>query len=307
MAVQSSNTILMIEPVAFAYNAETAVNNFFQKHDDVPADQIQQHALNEFKALVKLLENKGIRVVVEKDTPEPHTPDSIFPNNWISFQEDNRVALYPMFAANRRLERRLDIIQKLEEYGFHISQMVDYSVYEKENKFLEGTGSMVFDRKNRIAYAALSERTNETLFSWFCADFGYRPVSFSALQTVENERMKVYHTNVMMCVADQYAVVCLKSIDNKQEREAVKQSLIGTGKEIIEITEKQMHCFAGNMIQVKNTDGNLFLVMSRSAYDSLDNVQLNKLQKYNELIVTAIPTIEKYGGGSVRCMMAEVF
>ncbi len=307
MFSQITDTILMVEPVAFGFNAETAVNNYFQQNDHSSEDEIQAAALLEFSNMVKLLRDKGIKVIVVPDTLEPHTPDSIFPNNWISFQKDNRVAMYPMFAPNRRVERRLDIVEKVIGHGFNISQMVDYSVYENENRFLEGTGSMIFDRANRIAYAGLSPRTDEELFHWFCNDFGYQPVTFAATQPVNNERLPVYHTNVMLSVAEQYVVVCMDSIENPGEKNTLIDHFKHTGKELIEINIEQMQQFAGNVLQLKNENDEHYLVISQSGYDSLTEQQIQKLSSYNELIVVPVPTIEKLGGGSVRCMIAEVF
>jgi hypothetical protein len=212
-----------------------------------------------------------------------------------------------MYAENRRAERRSDILDLLGNTGHKISGIVDYTDYENQNLFLEGTGSMILDHQNGIAYAALSDRTNKELFLQFCKDFDYSPLYFGANQTVDSKRLPIYHTNVMMCISDRYAVVCLQAIDNTEERDAVALSFTKNGKEIVEISEAQMHCFAGNMLQVENKDGVHFLVMSKSAYDSLNKVQVERLSSFNELIPIAIPTIEKYGGGSVRCMMAEVF
>lgn len=304
---QITDTILMIEPVAFGFNAETAVNNYFMQKDKLPAAEIQSDALSEFRNMVKTLRENGINVIVVPDTAEPHTPDSIFPNNWISFQKDNRVAMYPMFAENRRAERRIDIVEKVIGHGFNISQMVDYSVYEKENRFLEGTGSMIFDRTHRVAYAALSPRTDEGLFQWFCNDFGYRPVTFRATQLVGDEWLPVYHTNVMLSVAENFAVVCLESIHDNAEKRMLTEQLQQTGKEIVEISLEQMGQFSGNVLQIKNTEGERFLVISESGYNALDEIQKNRLASFNKLIVIPVPTIEKYGGGSVRCMIAEVF
>ena len=307
MFSQITDTILMIEPVAFGFNAETAVNNYFQQTDHYSENEIQEAALSEFTNMVTLLRNKGINVIVVPDTLESHTPDSIFPNNWISFQKDNRVAMYPMFAVNRRAERRLDIVEKVIGHGFNISQMVDYSVYENENRFLEGTGSMIFDRANRIAYAGLSPRTDEELFRWFCNDFGYQPVTFTATQPVNNQKLPIYHTNVMFSLAEQYAVVCMESIENIDERNTLSAHLQRTNKEIIEISIEQMQQFAGNVLQLKNENDERFLVISQSGYASMNEQQIQKLSSYNELIVVPVPTIEKLGGGSVRCMIAEVF
>jgi hypothetical protein len=302
----STSTLLMIEPVAFGFNHQTAGNNFFQQPDNRLALNVQQEALKEFNRMVALLEKEGIDLIIVKDTQEPHTPDSIFPNNWISFHDDGRVALYPMFAENRRLERRLDLLPLLEEKGFTIREVVDYSPFEKEGRFLEGTGSMVLDRKNRVAYAALSERTDKGLFLKFCEDFHFTPCLFTANQTVGGKRLPIYHTNVMMCVGDRYAVVCLDSIDDETERQSVVQSLSDSRKEIIAITEKQMGQFAGNMLQIENRKGEKFLAMSESAFHSLTEQQINQLNAYNKIIRIPVPTIEKQGGGSVRCMILEL-
>ena len=307
MEKQLTDTILMIEPVAFGFNEDTAQNNFFQQQDCTPENIIQQKALSEFSAMVRQLRDKDIQVIVVKDTIVPHTPDSIFPNNWISFHQSGNVVVYPMFAKNRRMERRSDIIQTVADTGFKIAGIIDYSDYENCNCFLEGTGSMVLDRTNRIAYAALSERTDKALFEQFCNEANYRAVSFVANQTVDQLRLPVYHTNVVLCVAEEFVVICFDCIDNPDEINVLRTNFANTGKEIISITEKQMHSFAGNMLQVMNREGKKFLVMSQAAFDVLELSQIESLRKYNEFIVVAVPTIEKYGGGSVRCMMAEVF
>ncbi|MDO9153186.1 MAG: arginine deiminase-related protein [Paludibacter sp.] len=307
MEKQNAKTVLMIEPVAFGYNAETAVNNFFQQQADIHPTQIQQFALDEFNEMVKQLQTKGIEVIVVKDTLEPHTPDSIFPNNWVSFHEEGCMVIYPVFAMNRRMERCINIIQKINESGFQHSKSYDYSPFENKNQFLEGTGSMVLDRVNKITYAALSERTSNKMLLRFCGDFGYFPVVFNAFQTVGNRRLPIYHTNVMLCIADKYAVICIDSIDKIEEREKIINSILQSGKTIIDITEKQMSSFAGNMLQLQNKKGEKLLVMSASAFQSLENNQINNLRSFNELVIIPVPIIEKYGGGSVRCMMAEVF
>ncbi|HZK68291.1 MAG TPA: arginine deiminase-related protein [Paludibacter sp.] len=307
MEKQTTHTILMIEPVAFGFNEQTAVNNHFQQNDNATGQDVQSKALAEFNELVVKLQSKGIEVIVVKDTIEPSTPDSIFPNNWISFHADGRVALYPMYAPNRRAERRTDILHLLTDKCIQSVDIVDYTPWEKVNRFLEGTGSLILDRQHKIAYAAISERTDHAMFIQFCEDFYYHPVCFIANQTKDNNRLPIYHTNVMMCVAEQYAVVCLNAIDNECKRKVVVDALVVTNKEIIEISEAQMSCFAGNMLQVENKEGKQFLVMSQSAHNSLTQNQIERLTFYNEIITAAIPTIEKYGGGSVRCMMAEVF
>ena len=307
--MQTTSNVLMIEPIAFGFNAETAQNNYFQQNDDTPEAKIQANALCEFRNMVNMLRDKGINVIVEKDTLEPHTPDSIFPNNWVSFHSCGRVILYPMCAVNRRPERREEILKRIEQEGFFIKEKIDLTGYEKEEspEFLEGTGSMILDRENHIAYACLSQRTNRHLFELFCREMEYRPVMFSSFQSVDNKRLPIYHTNVMMCVANKYVVICLDTIDDKEERQAVEHSIKDSGKEIIEISESQMHQFAGNMLQVSNSMGESFLVMSDSAYCSLREDQIETIEKYNQIIHPAIPTIEHYGGGSARCMIAEVF
>lgn len=307
MSKQTSNTILMIQPVAFGFNEQTALNNYFQKKDSASESTIQEQALSEFNTMVEKIRSKGVNVIVFEDTPETHTPDSIFPNNWISFHDNGYLGLYPMCAENRRLERRVDILHQMVSNGYQIFEILDYTTSEKENKFLEGTGSMILDRENMVAYAALSERTDKGLFIRFCEDFGFTPIHFHANQTVGNERLPIYHTNVMMCIADKYVVVCLNSIDDLEERKIVTDSFGKYNKEIVEISEEQMHQFAGNMLQVENNDGEKFLVMSQSAYNSLTSDQIRRLSSYNEIVTVSIPTIEKYGGGSARCMMAEVF
>ena len=304
---QTTHNILMIEPVAFGFNDQTALNNYFQQQSTDSATEIQRKALAEFKGMVGQLRSKDIHVLVVKDTPEPHSPDSVFPNNWISFFEGGQAVLYPMYAKNRRYERRNDILEYISDQGLTINNIDDFTFWEEQGLFLEGTGSMILDRINNIAYAALSERTSKDLFLQFCSTFDYKPVYFSAYQSVKGKRLAVYHTNVMLTIADKYAVVCTDAIDHANERKVVVDSLEKTGKDIIPITEQQMHCFAGNMLQVENTAGEKYLVLSQSAYDSLDRKQTDMLSAYNELIVVSIPTIEQVGGGSVRCMMAEIF
>lgn len=304
---KTAKAVMMVEPVCFGYNSETAVNNHFQQIPEIDADEIQQKALLEFRAMTEALRGRGIEVLVVKDTAEPYTPDSVFPNNWITFHNDGQIVLYPMFAKNRRLERRSDIAQILNRAGHRIENVLDFSFWEEENRFLEGTGSMILDRENKIAYASLCERTDKSLFLQFCRTLQYRPVYFTAYQTAEQNRRPVYHTNVVLSVADRYAVACLAAIADNEERGTVISVLAESGKEIVEITEEQMHHFAGNMLQLRNDRDERFLVMSQSAFDSLTPAQRDKLSSFNELIVCAVPTIERYGGGSVRCMMAEIF
>lgn len=290
----------MIRPVRFGFNAETAVNNAFQQTGQ--DENAQDKAAKEFDDFVHLLRENGVDVTVIEDTPEPHTPDSIFPNNWISFHENGSVVLYPMFAANRRQERKPGIAAKLSS-TFHISKTIDLTHYETENVFLEGTGSMVLDRDNMIAYACLSPRTDYLVLTDFCEKTGFIPVSFDA---IDEKGQPIYHTNVMMCVADQYVVICLDAIPAEHEKEDIKEAIRNTGKTIIEISLEQMNHFAGNMLQVNNDKGDRLLVMSSQAFASLQQEQVNKLSAYNKIIHSPLTTIETNGGGSARCMMAEI-
>jgi len=299
-------TVLMIEPIAFGFNPQTAVNNYFQQKDNRQSGEIQRLALAEFAAMVAQLRAEGIQVIVEKDTVYPLTPDSIFPNNWISFHTDKAV-FYPMFAPNRRLERRMEVVMRVEKQLQKHYELIDYSENEFENSFLEGTGSIVLDRANRIAYTALSPRTDKDLFEKFCEDMHYRPFSFIATQQIDNEHLPIYHTNVMMSIASELAIVCLEAVESRDERENLKSLLMDTHKQIVEISLTQMHSFAGNMLQLKNNQDETFMLMSRTAYNSLGKSQIEVIEEMNKIIVSDIPTIEKNGGGSVRCMVAEVF
>lgn len=290
----------MIRPVQFGYNAETAVNNAFQvrqAQDDVP-----EKAAKEFDAFVEKLRDNGIDVTVIDDTPAPHTPDSIFPNNWISFHEDGTVFLYPMFAQNRRLERKPAILETISK-KFEINETVDLSGYEANDKFLEGTGSMVLDRDAKIAYACISPRTDIAILNEFCSKAGYQSVAF---RSVDAGGKEIYHTNVMMCVGDKYVVICLASIPEETERQLVIFTIESTRKQIVDITLEQMNHFAGNMLQVQNAAGEKFLVMSSQAYESLTQQQITLLETFNPIIHSSLDTIETNGGGSARCMMAEV-
>lgn len=305
---QLTNTILMIRPVSFRMNEQTAVNNYYQHSlKGVSAEDIQAKALTEFDNFVSKLRKAGIEVVVIEDTLVPSTPDSIFPNNWSSFHRNGKVGLYPMFAENRRLERREDILDKLEEKGFIINDIIDYSSAEKENIFLEGTGSIVLDREAGVAYCALSARADEDLFIEFCEDFEYTPVVFHAYQTVNGKRELIYHTNVMMAITQENVVVCLDAIDDKKERRNFINHVLMSGKQIIKITEEQVENFAGNMLQVLGHDNKPITVMSQAAFDCLTDAQREILSKEATLLSSDLSTIETCGGGSARCMMAEVF
>ncbi|GMN10904.1 arginine deiminase-related protein [Croceitalea sp. MTPC9] len=305
--MQITNTILMIRPVAFRMNEQTAVNNYFQEDIDVQNKTINTRAQKEFDDFVTVLRENGVNVVVVDDRLETDTPDSIFPNNWVSFHQNGTVVVYPMFAKNRRKERREDIFDILEKKGFRIDTIVDYTSAEEEGVFLEGTGSILKDRVNQKAYCALSERAHEDLFIEFCEDFDCFPVIFTANQTVNGERLPIYHTNVMMAMAETFVVICLDTIDDKKERKSVVVHLKKDGKEIISITEEQMHYFAGNMLQVIGADDKRFMVMSSAAYHSLRKDQIQAIQKHCKIIHSSLDTIETCGGGSARCMMAEVF
>ncbi len=300
---------MMIRPIAFNYNVQTAINNHYQKIVDPnnSSDQINLNAQAEFDNLVLKLRSIGINVIVFQDDDKFDTPDSVFPNNWISFHSNGDLALFPMFAINRRQERREDVIGWVEKHDYLINNIIDYSSAEESSIFLEGTGSVVLDRVNRKAYCAVSERSNEDLLIEFCEDFEYTPVIFNAYQTVKDKRNLIYHTNVMMCVADDFVVICLDCIDDKKERKSVISHLLNDGKEIIEISEDQVDSFAGNMLQLIDRNNKPVLVMSESAYNALTDLQKNSINKYAKIVFSPLNTIEAYGGGSARCMMAEVF
>lgn len=302
---QITNTLLMVRPVAFRMNEQTAVNNYFQ--EDIKGEDINEMATQEFDDLVKKLRGVGVQVIMVDDKIEEDTPDSIFPNNWVSFHQNGQIALYPMFAKNRRKERRLEYFAKLEEAGFKITDIVDYTAAEEENVFLEGTGSLLLDRINQKAYCALSPRADEGLLIEFCEDFEYTPVIFNANQSVDGKRLPIYHTNVMMCLAEDFAVICLDAIDDKKEQKNAVKHLKEDGKEIISISEEQMNEFAGNMLQVKGDFDKKYLVMSSRAHKSLTQDQIKRIEKHCEILSSELNTIEIAGGGSARCMMAEVF
>jgi hypothetical protein len=303
---QITDTVFMVRPVQFRLNEQTAVNNYYQDDGVKILDQ-NQKAQDEFDAFAKALQEKGINVIIISDDDKNDTPDSIFPNNWISTHQNGDIALYPMFAENRRLERRPEVLNRIEEEGFKIENIVDYTSAEDEGFFLEGTGSLLLDRVNKKAYCSISPRADEELMIEFCEDFEFTPVIFTAYQTVEDKRLPIYHTNVMMALGENYAVICLDCIDDKKERKNVLKHLKEDHKEVITITEDQVNSFAGNMMQVHNSNGDRLLVMSDQAYNSLNPDQITKLEKFNEIIHPSISTIETLGGGSVRCMMAEVF
>lgn len=305
---QVTNSVLMIRPVAFRMNEQTTENNHFQKElKGMLPSAINAKAQQEFDALVKQLKNVGVNVIVVDDTLETDTPDSIFPNNWVSFHENGDVVLYPMFAENRRAERREDVLDILEENGFLIENIVDFTSAEEEALFLEGTGSMILDRTNGKAYCALSPRANEELFIEFCEDFDCAPVIFEAFHSVDGRKELVYHTNVMMSVGEHFAVVCSDMIEDKKDRKMVLDVLRADGKEVILINEKQVNQFAGNILEVAGADGKRFIVMSTAAYGAFNANQIIQLEKYGTILSADLNTIEACGGGSARCMMAEIF
>ena len=305
---QTTNSILMIRPLAFRMNEQTAVNNYYQKVlDNLLPATVNAKAQEEFDTFVKKLRAVGVNVIVVDDTLNPDTPDSIFPNNWISFHENGDVVLYPMFAENRRGERREDVLDILEENGFVINEIMDYTSAEEDGFYLEGTGSIVLDREKGKGYCALSPRADEELFIEFCEDFEYSPVIFEAFQTVNGERKLIYHTNVMMCVGETFAVICADCIDDKKERKMVLDSLRGDDKEIILITEAQVNTFAGNMLEVRGANDRRYLVMSNAAHQSLTKKQIAQLEEHVTILSSSLDTVEACGGGSARCMMAEIF
>lgn len=302
--MQTTSHILMVRPASFGFNAQTAASNAFQNQiDTLSQAEIAEQAQAEFDGFVAKLRSKDIQVKVVADTSSPEKPDAIFPNNWVSFHADGRVFLYPMCTPNRRLERRTDIIEDLAN-SFSIKEIRDISPAENEGRILEGTGSMVLDHKHKIIYACLSPRTEATLLAEYGKEIGYEVVAFTSLDEKGGE---VYHTNVVMCMGDGFAVICLDTIRDKAEREKVEASLTNTGNDIVNISLAQMNQFAGNMLQVQNTTGKTFLVMSQTAYNALTPTQTTQLSKHTEILPVQIDTIETIGGGSARCMMAEIF
>jgi hypothetical protein len=296
---QTTNTIIMIRPKAFMYNQETATTNAFQI-GDIATENAQDLALKEFNAMVAELRANDVQVMVFDDRPNVDIPDSIFPNNWFSTHDDARVVIYPMQAANRRLERRHDIFDKLTTY-FLLEDIIDLTAYEQEMKYLEGTGSMVLDRDTRICYACYSQRTHQDVLKAFADQMGFEIISFDA---VDEKNQPIYHTNVLMCVGEKFLLYCAEAIKDSYQQQMIEQS---TSKQIIKISLAQMNAFAGNMLEVKNNKGEALLLMSKSAYEALHPAQITQLEKYCKILAFNIPTIENLGGGSVRCMCAEVF
>lgn len=298
--MQVTDTVLMIRPAAFRFNEQTAANNFFQSFH---TENVHEQAVQEFDEMVDGLQNKGIKVLVVNDTPEPVKPDAIFPNNWFSTSPEGVLNIYPMYAPNRRTEKRDDILQALAKI-YQVNNVLDWTEFEAEAMYLEGTGSMVIDHISKIVYACLSPRTHESLVQKFAAANGYQAITFTA---ADNKGQLIYHTNVMMCIGDRFAVLCDQAIEDDAERIAVIQLLATTGHAVLPITQEQINAFAGNMLQVKNQDGQSFIVMSQTAYNVLTPFQIETLQGFGELLAFDVATIEKVNGGSTRCMMAEIF
>ena len=298
-----TSTILMVRPAAFGFNEETAANNYFQSNPGIDKEQLQQKALAEFDSMVQTLRSHGITVLVIEDSKEPPKPDAIFPNNWLSTSPGGVVSVFPMYAPSRRIEKRDEILEQLAK-EFVIRDVQDWSEFEAEGRFLEGTGSMVIDHDNKMIYACVSERTSLSVLEKYAAANNFQAIAFLA---TDKNGMPVYHTNVVMTLGENFCVLCEEAIDEEWELIAVRQLLESTGHSIIAITRDQMHHFAGNMLQVKNNKGEKYLIMSRSAFDSLRKEQKQMLEAYSTLLPIAVPTIEEVEGGSVRCMMAEMF
>ena len=293
--------ILMVRPYQFYFNQQTAANNFFQSNINI--ENANELAIAEFDAMVEKLRAHQIKVNVVQDTKDPSTPDSIFPNNWVSTHTNGTLCLYPMFAENRRAERKSTVINFLQS-NYKIENTLDLTDLEKEGIFLEGTGSMVLDHQNKLAYGCLSERLDKNAFNEWCVKMQFKAIAFKA---VDDKAQPIYHTNVMMCMGDQFVVICLESIPNELEKQLVLESFKKSNKEVIEISQDQLNHFAGNMLQVFDINEKPHLIMSEQAYNSLKTEQVKSLEKYNPILPISIPTIEALGGGSTRCMMAEIY
>lgn len=300
---QSASVVYMIRPVRFAFNPETAVDNVFQIVPQEKEEEIQAKALQEFDGYVETLRSKGIEVIVFEDTKDPHTPDSIFPNDWCSYHEDGTVGLYPMFAANRRLERREDLLEDLQKkHGFKITRRLDLTEYEKQGKYLEGAGVLIFDYPNKVVYCSVSNRAQKDMIELAAAELGYKAVTFKA---VDHKGADLYHTTVVMALGEKYAIICEDSVCDPKEKEVLWKTLEETGHEIISITFEQMYAYAGNALEFINSKGERFLSMSRRAVNSLTTEQKARIGKYAELLSIPLEVIEDNGGGSARCMIGD--
>ena len=298
--MQTTSKVFMVKPVRFGYNPQTAGNNAFSRPGR--ENSAQENALREFTSYVALLRANKIDVVIGEDTSTPHTPDSIFPNNWFSTHEDGTMVLYPMSTLNRRHERKEELLEVIRK-NFEVRRLIDLTWWENDNLYLEGTGSMVLDRENKIVYAAKSQRTSEKVLEDFCKQMCYTPVYFEAY---DRQGVAIYHTNVMMSVGTAYAIVCMESI-RPEDRDRVRTSIMDSGKKILEISFGQLEHFAGNMLEVHNTEGRPILVMSASARKSLTTEQNRELSAHYKLLSPQLDYIETHGGGSARCMLAELF
>ena len=306
--MQTTSTILMVRPANFGFNPETAENNFYQQQDGRSSEEIKALAQQEFDSFVALLKDQGMKVLVIEDTEKPIKTDAVFPNNWFSTHPDGKLILYPMYSPNRRLERRKDLIEQLMGLGFKVDEIIDLSFFEQDGQFLEGTGSIVMDHDSKMIYACYSERTHRVPLDYLAKILGYQVIAFKAQQEIDGKMSSpIYHTNVMMHIGSDLAVVCLESIVKAADRRKVQETLTSAGKKVIPITAKQKFNFAGNMLEVGNDGGEKFTVMSQTAYDSLNVGQIQLIEKYTTIISPQIPTIEKLGGGSARCMIAEIF
>lgn len=298
-----ASTILMVRPASFGYNDETAANNFFQHNPGLDRAELQQKALAEFDNMVNLLREHDVALLVLQDSKEPPKPDAVFPNNWISTSPDGKIFIYPMFAPNRRTEKRDELLEQIAR-EYVVTDVQDWSEFEAEGRFLEGTGSMVIDHDHDMIYAAISERTNLSVLEKFASTNGFQAIVFLA---TDKEGHPIYHTNVVMAVGEKFAVLCEEAIEEEWELIAVKQLLESTGHTIIPITREQLYAFAGNLLEIKNKKGESLIVLSDTAMKALRTDQLQLLQSFGKLVPIAVPTIEQVEGGSVRCMMAEIF
>jgi hypothetical protein len=300
--MQTTFHILMVRPASFGFNPQTANSNAFQKQAD-PSPEIRDRAIQEFDKMVETLRKEGVNVIVVEDTPEPVKPDAVFPNNWVTFHAEGVAVLYPMEAENRRLERRMDILENLKK-KFQIRDILDLSHHEEKQKYLEGTGSLILDRYNKIAYASLSSRTNTQVLDNFCHLMQYQAVTFFAK---DRNGKDIYHTNVVMTLGDKFVVICMDAVTDAFDKEDLLESFKKTRREVIKITHEQMEKFAGNMLSIDNDRGDKLLVMSATSYKALTDSQIKQLLLYAKIVPVEITTIETYGGGSARCMMAEIF
>lgn len=305
MRSQTTSTILMIRPANFAFNEETAASNAFQSRDGkMTAEEMRQNAMREFDDFVKKLRDAGVSVIVADDSPAPAKPDAVFPNNWVTFHQEGFVVTYPMFAPTRRKERREEVIEEILQKGFLSKNHIHLEGNEANGRYLEGTGSIIFDHQHRLAYACLSPRTDGDLLDDLCRKLDYRKVVF---HSVDGQGQDIYHTNVMMALGETFVVICLDTVRDPQERRMLEQTFRETGKEIVAITLEQMNAFAGNMLQVRNDRDETLLVMSEQAFRALTPAQVKALERHTRLLHSPLDTIETYGGGSARCMMAEIF